>query len=177
MQQLLKKYWWLGLLMGIVIILAIYCINCDFRKLNNHSEVKNGFEWEAPDLIRIPSDKEGNLILYGRDLIIHTADYFGPKGKIASMSNGMNCQNCHLDAGTKLWGNNYSAVYSTYPKFRARSGTIETIYKRINDCFERSLNGKALDSNSTEMKAIYAYIKWLGSTVPKNIKPIVNYDK
>ena len=36
---------------------------------------------------------------------------------------------------------------------------------------ERSLNGKSLDTNSLEMKAIYTYIKWLGKNVPKNIKP------
>jgi thiosulfate dehydrogenase len=83
----------------------------------------------------------------------------------------MNCQNCHLDAGTKIYGNNYSAVASTYPKYRARSGGMENIYKRINDCFERSLNGKAIDTNSKEMQAIVAYIKWLGADVIKGIKP------
>jgi thiosulfate dehydrogenase len=35
---------------------------------------------------------------------------------------------------------------------------------------ERSLNGKALDINSEEMKAIYAYIKWLGDEIPKGKK-------
>jgi thiosulfate dehydrogenase len=65
---------------------------------------------------------------------------------------------------------NYGAVFSTYPKFRERSGSIETIYKRINDCMERSLNGRALDTNSKEIKAIYAYIKWLGEGVPKGKK-------
>ncbi len=83
----------------------------------------------------------------------------------------MNCQNCHLDAGTKPFGNNYSAVYSTYPKFRARSGTKETIEKRINDCFERSLNGKPLPSTGKEMKAILAYMKWLGTGVEKGKTP------
>lgn len=83
----------------------------------------------------------------------------------------MNCQNCHLDAGTKPFGNNYSGVASTYPKFRERSGTMETIEKRVTDCFERSLNGKAPDSSSKEMRAIVSYIKWLGKDVPKGKKP------
>lgn len=86
------------------------------------------------------------------------------------ITNGMNCQNCHLEAGTKPWGLNFGSVYSTYPKFRERSGAIETIYKRINDCMERSLNGKALDTNSKEMQAIYAYIQWLGKEVPRSKK-------
>jgi len=61
-------------------------------------------------------------------------------------------------------------VASTYPKFRARSGSVEDIYKRINDCFERSLNGKSLDTNSNEMQAIKAYIEFIGSNVNKGEK-------
>lgn len=127
--------------------------------------------WEAPAESTIPKGIEGEEILYGKDLIANTAKYLGPKGSVAAISNGMNCQNCHNDAGKKPWGNNYSAVYSTYPKFRARSGTKETIVKRVNDCFERSLNGKPLDSTSREMKAIKAYLKWLGSDVKSGEKP------
>ena len=127
--------------------------------------------WTPPDEKTLPVGKEGELILYGKDLIANTSTYLGPKGKVANISNGMNCQNCHLDAGTRPWGNNYSAVYSTYPKVRARSGSNETIVKRINDCFERSLNGKALDSTSSEMKAMLAYMKWLGTGVEKGKTP------
>lgn len=127
--------------------------------------------WHSPDTSKIPHSSEGMLIRYGRELIANTSLYLGPKGKIATISNGMNCQNCHLDAGTRPWGNNYSAVFSTYPKFRDRSGTIETVYKRINDCIQRSLDGQPLDTASREMQAIYAYIKWLGGEVPKGSRP------
>ena len=129
--------------------------------------------WTAPSDWRMmylsPSEKE--LVLYGRELIAHTSDYLGPQGSVKPISNGMNCQNCHLNAGTQPWGNNYFAVQSTYPKFRARSGTKENQVKRVNDCFERSLNGQALDSTSREMRAILAYIKWLGSDVSKKVVP------
>ena len=129
--------------------------------------------WSAPDITSLEHDKNKDLILYGKDLIVHTSDYFGENGKLfKNNTNGMNCQNCHLEAGTKVFGNNYSAVASTYPKFRARSGAIENIYKRVNDCFERSLNGKALDTTSKEMQGIVAYIKWLGKDVKKGEKPI-----
>jgi thiosulfate dehydrogenase len=126
---------------------------------------------EPPDPLSIKAEPNADLILYGRDLIAHTADYLGPEGLIKPISNGMNCQNCHLDAGSKPYGNNYMAVAATYPKFRARSGTAETIYKRVNDCFQRSLNGQVLDSSSHEMKAIEAYIRWVGQAVPKNKSP------
>jgi thiosulfate dehydrogenase len=125
----------------------------------------------APDTTSIPNTTQGELIRYGRLLIANTAYYLGPKGIVSHSSNGMNCQNCHLNAGTKPWGNNYSGVFSTYPKFRERRGAVENIFQRVNDCLERSLNGKSLDSNSREMQAVLAYIKWLGKEVPKGQKP------
>lgn len=129
--------------------------------------------WTGPPANQIPyySREDGKLIWYGHQLISNTAKYLGPKGSVMQITNGMNCQNCHLDAGTKPWGNNYGAVYATYPRFRDRSGGIETIYKRVNDCIERSLNGTALDTTSKEMQAIYAYIKWLGEDLNKGEKP------
>lgn len=127
--------------------------------------------WKAPDVSAIPADSSGDEIHYGRELIARTAQYLGPQGSVMKISNGMNCQNCHLDAGTRPFGNNYSAVSSTYPKFRARSGTHETIEKRVNDCLERSLNGTALAEDSREMKAIVAYIKWVGKGIPKGVSP------
>ncbi len=128
--------------------------------------------WIAPETSVLEGNPAKEKILYGQDLIAHTANYFGPQGKVfKSSTNGMNCQNCHLNAGTKIFGNNYSAVASTYPKFRARSGQIEDMYKRVNDCFERSLNGKAIDTNSNEMQAIVAYIKWLGTDVKNGTVP------
>ena len=127
--------------------------------------------WTGAGANQIPVDTSGDQIRYGRNLVAKTAYYLGPKGTVAHTSNGMNCQNCHLEAGTKPWGNNYGAVASTYPKSRSRSGSIESIEKRVNDCFERSLNGKAIDSSSKEMQAIVAYIRWLGSDVKKGATP------
>jgi thiosulfate dehydrogenase len=127
--------------------------------------------WTAPDPSSIPSTEEGELIRYGQRLVANTSVYFGPHGTFDRTSNGMTCQNCHLNAGTKPWGNNFGAVYSTYPRFRERRGAIETIPQRITDCFERSLNGRPPDSNSVEMKAFVAYLRWLGTGVPKGKKP------
>ena len=126
--------------------------------------------WIAPDLRTLDTSASGRRIRYGHDLIAYTSLYLGPKGSIRHISNGMNCQNCHLDAGTKIWGNNYSAVAATYPKYRERSGSVESIYKRVNDCLERSLNGTGLDTASEEMQAIKAYILWLGKSIPKGKK-------
>jgi thiosulfate dehydrogenase len=127
--------------------------------------------WMAPDSNAIPYDENGDLIRYGKKLISHTARYIGPHGSINHSANGMNCQNCHLDAGTRAWAGNFGAVASIYPRFSDRRGSVETINQRITDCFERSMNGEAPDSNSREMKAMNAYIRWVGKDVKKGIKP------
>ncbi|PSL02690.1 c-type cytochrome [Cecembia rubra] len=127
--------------------------------------------WNAPDWSTVEEEANAEDIKYGRELIVNTSNYLGPNGKVKKMSNGMNCQNCHLNAGTAPLGNNYGAVASTYPKVRARSGQMEDIPKRINDCFERSLNGKTLELNSKEMIAMVAYMEWLGKDVAKGEAP------
>lgn len=126
--------------------------------------------WTPQDINTLTEIKHKKLLEYGKDLIMHTAKYIGPKGSVLQISNGMNCQNCHLEAGTKVYGNNYGSVASMYPKFRARSGKVEGIYKRVNDCIERSLNGKSLDTLGHEMQAITAYIEFIGGNVEKGKK-------
>src|SRR5215510_14839097 len=66
--------------------------------------------WTAPGSGLIQKEENSELILYGKSLLAHTSEYFGPKGSVAHSTNGMNCQNCHMYSGTKAFGNNYSAV-------------------------------------------------------------------
>lgn len=127
--------------------------------------------WLPPDTATIARSPEGDEIRYGRALIMHTARFFGPEGSLAKSANGMNCQNCHLAAGTAPWGNNFSAAWATYPKYRDRSGSVESLEKKINDCFERSLNGRPIDSTGPEMKAMVAYMRWLAGKVPRGERP------
>ncbi len=171
-----RSYQWLWYI--IVLLVAVVIVWTTGIKHNAtpvasaaHPPAKPAAGWQPPDTGQLYRSPEAELIRYGKNLVASTAFYLGPHGTIAAISNGMNCQNCHLEAGTRFYGNNYSAVFSTYPKFRDRSGSMENIYKRVNDCMERSLNGKRLDSAGREMQAIYAYIKWLGQNTPKNNKP------
>jgi thiosulfate dehydrogenase len=127
--------------------------------------------WTAPDSSSIPHNDSGSLILYGKELIHETARYFGPEGTVGRNTNGMNCQNCHLESGTRVWAGNFGSVAALYPRFSERRGTAETVNQRITDCFERSMNGPAPDSNSLEMKAMSAYILWVGKGVEKGKKP------
>ncbi len=161
-------------LIALFSMLAVGCGGTD-QTNNNTADITSSPDsnagWRAPDTLFLPKNDSGNLIRYGRALVANTGAYFGPKGKIGKHANGMHCQNCHLDAGTRLYANTFSAVYSCYPKFRARSGALEHLEKRINDCMERSMNGKKLDSLSKEMRAMIAYINWVGKDVEKNVRP------
>lgn len=171
---MLQSKWFVLFLFAVVIIAVIKEFrSCSKPDIFATPLLPRNDYWEAPSFFteKIEPGEDRQQLIYGEDLIANTSKYLGPKGTVAQATNGMNCQNCHLNAGTKLFGNNYSAVASTYPKFRDRSGSIESIEKRVNDCLERSLNGKALDSNSKEMRAIVAYIKWLGKYVKKGEKP------
>ena len=134
--------------------------------------------WTAPDSNSIPHTDSGELIRYGKKLISSTSRYFGPRGSVNHSTNGMNCQNCHLNAGTKAFGGSFGSVAAVFPRFSERRGSFETINQRITDCFERSMNGTAPDSNSLEMKAMKAYISWVGKTSRKVKNPgvqVLNY--
>lgn len=133
-------------------------------------EVKQKNIWSAPEESSIPGGENGDLIRYGKELISHTSKYFGPEGSVARISNGMNCQNCHLSAGTKLFANNYAVFYAAYPKKAVRSGLMEQPVDRIEACFSRSLNGRIPDKSSREIKAMLAYLQWVGSEYKKGQK-------
>lgn len=126
--------------------------------------------WKAPDESSIPKEKYGDMIRYGKDLLAHTSKYFGPDGTVAAISNGMNCQNCHLDGGTRIYGNNYASFISSFPKRLGRSGKVEPASARIAECFNRSLNGKVPDTSGKEIQAMLAYMKWVGQGVKKKEK-------
>lgn len=126
--------------------------------------------WKAPDAGTIPAGKAGEMINYGRELIAHTANYLGPKGSIAQISNGMNCQNCHLDGGSRLFGNNFASFIASYPKMSNRSGRIEPATERFVECFRRSLGGESPDTTKKEIRAMLAYMKWIGRDVKKGQK-------
>lgn len=162
----------------LLIVLAVLLETGPRSVFRKKKTVAGDSVWIAPENVWIPPDShqlvsrpEAGLIRYGRALIAGTSFYLGPKGKVRHSTNGMNCQNCHLEAGARPWGDNFGAVYSTYPRFRERRGAIESISQRVNDCMERSLNGQALDTGSREMQAMIAYIKWLGEGVSKGTKP------
>eukprot|EP01136_Pigoraptor_vietnamica_P006288 Opistho-1_new@39053 len=138
---MLRKFIWPLLLTLLIIALVFFLLRENKETTLPVTEIKSIADadcWTGAGIYQLPVDGDGAEIRYGRELIVNTALYLGPKGTVAQITNGMNCQNCHLEAGTKPWGNNYGAVAATYPRYRDRSGSLESIEKRVNDCIERS---------------------------------------
>lgn len=118
-----------------------------------------------PDLEKLPDSPLTREILYGRELFLNTAFYLGPKGTVGHyLGNRMNCQNCHLDAGTRLFGGSLRSTHGNYPQYRDRNASIITLADRINQCIQRPHNGKPLPHESREMRALLSYFKWLGES-------------
>jgi len=155
----LKKYRAIFLLAITPLIAIIALLNYSPDK-SHMNGLENG-KVLKPEKKSFDSIKD-SVVLYGKQLIDSTFKYLGPNGIVAAITNGLNCSSCHLESGTKLHTFNFMAVASTYPKFRERSGRIESVEFRINECLQRSLNGKKIDSLSKEMRALVAYIKWTG---------------
>ncbi|MEP6474839.1 MAG: c-type cytochrome, partial [Gemmatimonadota bacterium] len=53
-----------------------------------------------------------------------------------------------------------------FPQYRARTGGVDLLEDRINDCFRRSMNGSALAADSREMRDIVAYMAFLSRGIP-----------
>lgn len=120
-----------------------------------------------PDTADIPDNEFGDMVRYGRELIVNTPYYIGPDGIISkNLNNKMSCNNCHLDAGTRPFGLNFFSTHGRYPQYRGRENRILNLGERINNCIERPHNGTALPLDSKELMAMSCYIQWVSSGVP-----------
>lgn len=103
----------------------------------------------------------GKSIARGKAILTATRDSM-PENAASKL----NCSSCHLDAGMRKNGLLLAGVYSRYPQYRTRTGGVVTLETRINDCFERSLNGRALDRTSSAMTDLVAYMWFISRGVP-----------
>jgi len=113
----------------------------------------------------IPTGPYGDAVRRGRALVIATRDSLA-----RYVGNKLRCTSCHLDEGKRENGS-WVGVFARYPQYRARSGTVETIEYRINDCFRRSMNGTALDPAGPDMGDIVAYLAFLSRGVAVSPPP------
>lgn len=110
--------------------------------------------------------EEGKLAEYGHKLITETYALIGPNSELAITGNKLACSSCHLNAGTKPFAAPYVGLSGVFPIYIGRENKVVSLEERVNGCFERSMNGKSVDVNSNEMRAIVSYIKHLSKDTP-----------
>lgn len=115
----------------------------------------------VPDEATIPAGPMGDAIKRGKLILTDTKRQL-PR----NVGNGLNCTSCHLNGGTVPYAAPWVGLTGAFPEYRSRSGAIISLQQRVNDCFQRSMNGKPLAFDSDDMNAILAYMKWLSSGVP-----------
>jgi thiosulfate dehydrogenase len=115
----------------------------------------------VPDEASIPKGPMGDAIRRGKILLTDTHRQLPGKA-----GNGLNCTSCHLNAGTTPYASPWVGLTGAFPEYRSRSGKVISLQERVNDCFQRSMNGKPLAFDSEDMNAILAYMKWLSTGVP-----------
>jgi thiosulfate dehydrogenase len=115
----------------------------------------------APADSEIPDGPLGVSIRRGRALLAATADSL-PK----QVGVQFRCTSCHLDDGTRVNGAPLVGVYARFPQYRERSNSVAIIEDRVNDCFQRSMNGRALAYDSREMRDIVAWLAFLSRGTP-----------
>ncbi|WP_421871053.1 c-type cytochrome [Marinoscillum sp.] len=144
--------------------LVLYLIDPDLFQPNKEA-------WHIRSIqTDLPEGQRGKQIKYGYLLTTETSRWMGPKAPEGARyaGNNLNCQSCHLEAGTKRGSASWLGVVGRFPQFRGRENKIGTIEERVNGCMERSMNGKALPIESKQMQAIVAYMTWLGKGMPED---------
>ena len=117
--------------------------------------------FSPPSHDTIPAGAQGELIRIGYEVVAHTQEHAKPY-----VGNALNCTNCHLDAGLNPNAASFVGLSAVYPEYRARTARRMSLADRINECFERSLNGRALPADSEKLQAVVAYIEWLSQGIP-----------
>ncbi len=132
--------------------------------------------WNPPKREAIPSGEQGDLIRYGQQLLTRTQAYLGLGAKTPAMIYtrcNLACGNCHQEGGTKMFGIPWMGVIGRYPQFSSRTNGEVTLDGRINDCMERSMNGRGLPQDSREMQAIIAYFAWLSTELKPELQGLL----
>jgi thiosulfate dehydrogenase len=103
--------------------------------------------------------------LRGRAILLATRDSL-PR----HVGNSLRCASCHLKDGLQRSAMPWVGAYARFPQYRARSGKVDLIEDRINDCFMRSMNGRALNPAGRDMRDIVSYFAFLSSGIPVGVE-------
>src|SRR5205809_4088900 len=141
------------------VVICIICISGCARADSSRPAPPQARGPAGPADSLIPIGPYGDAVRRGRALLTATRDSLP-----THVGNRLRCTSCHLDEGRRETGT-WMGVFAHYPQYRGRSGTVETIEYRVNDCFRRSMNGTALDPAGADMRDIVAYLAFLSRGV------------
>lgn len=102
-----------------------------------------------------------DAVMLGYNILMDTRKY-----TTRYVGNRLSCKDCHFEAGRSKEGLSLVGVGAAYPKYTRRHKFSVDLVTRTNDCFDRSMNGKPLPSNSREMNAIITYYQWISKGLP-----------
>jgi len=148
---------------------AVILAACDIARTKDHVVRGRDTTAASAGIVRLsaPADSEipagplGASIRRGRALLAATPDSLPH-----NVGGELRCTSCHLDDGTRVNAAPLVGVYARFPQFRDRSNSVAIIEDRVNDCFQRSMNGRALPYDSREMRDIVAWLAFLSRGAP-----------
>lgn len=85
--------------------------------------------WDIPDPDTLPDDIYGRTVRRGRDLITRTSSLIGPDAADPAMrhaGNGLDCQSCHIQAGTQQFGIPLAGIWGVFPQYIGRENQVRT---------------------------------------------------
>ncbi len=158
----------------VIAVAAVLALGA-LQNANAQQGANSADRWPTPgDPAGLPAGAWKDAVLYGRKLIVETYSVIGPEARdqrLRYSGNNLSCQSCHLDGGTRQYGLPLIGMLGVFPAYMARENEVRTLEDRINGCFERSMNGRALPVESKEMKAMLAYIQFISAGVATGSVP------
>jgi len=115
--------------------------------------------WRSP--ASMPNGAKGDSIRRGA-LIFNETPLYASQFVSARLS----CGACHAEGGIQPFASPVVGVAARFPQFNERAGHVISLEDRIQECFVRSENGRPLDYQGPEMRAIVDYIGWLSTPEP-----------
>jgi thiosulfate dehydrogenase len=141
--------------------MAALCALAHAQPLPPAPESSRQVRFTPPALATIPNSPLGDMVSYGRDIFVDTQRYAKQY-----VGNKLNCQNCHLEAGSLAHSAPMWAAYVAYPAFRTKNEQVDTFAKRLEGCFRFSMNGRPPPADSVVITALTAYAFWLATGAP-----------
>ncbi|OUR90810.1 cytochrome C [Flavobacteriales bacterium 34_180_T64] len=157
------------IVLSTIIILVCYNVISKDQVISSH-KLPNVYYMNY-NAAALDDSEKNKIIKYGFELFQNTAKHIGPESENPELSyagNRLSCNNCHLNSGTKPYSAPLIGIIQRFPQFRGRENKMGTIEERINGCFERSMNGIKLHTDSKEMKAYVAYLEYLSRYAPED---------